>query len=105
MHIIVLDAGDRGFRTLSSHDSLTLLSAYAASVINAAWRALWSLSHTYQQLLHDTTYMHLPLRPRGESQTSVVLGEAGEDCLNTLVGVVDRGEGVIPLKWLTVVKG
>jgi hypothetical protein len=32
--------------------------------------------------------MHLPPRPRGESQTSVVPGEAGEDRLNTLVGVV-----------------
>jgi hypothetical protein len=33
-------------------------------------------------------YRHLPLRPCGESQTSVVLGEAGEDRLNTLIGVV-----------------
>ena len=32
--------------------------------------------------------MHLPLRPRGESQTSIVPGEAREDHLNTLVGVV-----------------
>jgi hypothetical protein len=32
--------------------------------------------------------MYLPLRPHGESQTSVVLGEAGEDRLNTLIGVV-----------------
>jgi hypothetical protein len=32
--------------------------------------------------------MHLPLCLRGESQTSVVPGEAGEDRLNTLVGVV-----------------
>ena len=47
MHIRVLDAGDRRFRTLSSHESLTSLSTYAASVSNAAWRALWSLSHTY----------------------------------------------------------
>jgi hypothetical protein len=38
--------------------------------------------------LHDTKYRHLPLRLRGESQTSVVPGEAGEDRLNTLVGVV-----------------
>jgi hypothetical protein len=49
---------------------------------------LWSLSHTYRQQLHDTRYRHLPLRFRGESQTSVVLGEVGEDRLNTLVGVV-----------------
>jgi hypothetical protein len=34
-------------------------------------------------------YRHLPLRLRGESQSSVVLGEAREDCLNTLVGVVE----------------
>jgi hypothetical protein len=88
VHIRVLDAVDRGFRTLSSHKSLTPLSTYAASVSNAARRAPWSLSHTYRQLLHDTTYRHLPLRPRGESQTSVVQGEAGEDRLNTLVGVV-----------------
>jgi hypothetical protein len=82
VHIRVLDAGDRGLRTLSSHDSLTPLSTYGASVSNAAQRALWSLSHT------DTTYKNLPLRPRGESQTSVVPGEAGEDRVNTLVGVV-----------------
>jgi hypothetical protein len=80
--------GDRGFRTLSSHESLTLLSTYAASVSNAARRALWSLIHTYRLQLHDMAYKHLPLRPRGESQTSVVPGEAGEDRLNTLVGVV-----------------
>jgi hypothetical protein len=84
----VLDAGDRGFRTLSSHESLTPLSTYAASVSNAARRALWSLSHTYRQQLHDTAYRHLPLRSSGESQTSVVPGEAGEGRLNTLVGVV-----------------
>jgi hypothetical protein len=88
VHIRVFDAGERGFRTLSSHESLALLSTYAASVSNAARRAMWSLGHTYRQQLHDTTYSHLPLRPRGESQTSVVLGEAREDRLNTLVGVV-----------------
>jgi hypothetical protein len=88
VHIKVLDAGDRCFRTLSSHESMTLLSTYVASVSNAARRVLWSLSHTFRQQLHDTTYMHLPLRPHGESQTSVVLGEAREDHLNTLVGVV-----------------
>jgi hypothetical protein len=32
--------------------------------------------------------MHLPLCLRGESQTSIVPGEAGEDLLNTLVGMV-----------------
>ena len=84
----VMDAGDRGFRTLSTHESLRSLSTYDVLVSNAARRALWSLSHTYRQQLHDTKYIHLPLRLRGESQTSVVLGEAGEDRLNTLVGVV-----------------
>jgi hypothetical protein len=88
VHIKVLDAGDRGFRTLSSHESLTSLSTYAASISNAARRALSSLSHTYRQQLHDTTYRNLPLCPRGESQTIVVLGEDGEDCLNTLAGIV-----------------
>jgi hypothetical protein len=33
-------------------------------------------------------YRHHPLRSRRESQTSVVPGEAREDRLNTLVGVV-----------------
>jgi hypothetical protein len=83
-----MDAKDRGFRTLSAHEYLTPLSTYAASVSNAARRALWSLSHTYWQYLHDTRYKHLPLRLCGESQTNVVPGEAGEDRLNTLVGVV-----------------
>jgi hypothetical protein len=49
VHIRVMDAGDRGFRTLSAHESLTPLSTYAASVSNATRRALWSLSHTYRQ--------------------------------------------------------
>jgi hypothetical protein len=88
VHIWVMDAGDRGFRTLSSHESLTPLSTYAASVSNAARKALWSLSHIYRQQLHDTRYIHLPICLRGESQTTVVLGEAGKDRLNTLVGVV-----------------
>jgi hypothetical protein len=88
VHIRVLDAGDRGFRTLSSHESLRLLSTYVASVSNAAQRVLWSHSCTYRQQLHDTTCMHLPLRPRGESKTSVVPGKVGEDRLDTLVGVV-----------------
>jgi hypothetical protein len=83
-----MDARDRGFRTLSAHESLTPLSTYAASVSNAARRALWFLSHTYRKQLHDMRYMHLPLCLRGESQTSVVPGEDGEDRLNTLVGVV-----------------
>jgi hypothetical protein len=85
LHIRVMDEGDSGFRTLSAHESLTLLSTYATSVNNAARRALWSLSHTYRLQLHDTAYRHLPLCPCGEIQTSVVLGEAGEDRLNTLV--------------------
>jgi hypothetical protein len=32
IHVRVMDAGDRGFRTLSAHESLTLLSTYVASV-------------------------------------------------------------------------
>jgi hypothetical protein len=63
-------------------------SAYAASVSDAAIRTLWSLSHTYRQQLHDTRFGHLPLRLSGGSQTSIVLGGAGEDRLNTLASVV-----------------
>jgi hypothetical protein len=44
IHVWVMDAGDRGFRTLSAHESLTPLSTYAASVSDAARRTLWSLS-------------------------------------------------------------
>jgi hypothetical protein len=33
-------------------------------------------------------YMHLPLRIHGENQTSIVLGGAREERLNTLAGVV-----------------
>jgi hypothetical protein len=88
IHVRVMDAGDRGFRTLSAHKSLTPLSTYAASVSDAARRTLWSLSHTYQQLLHDTKFRHLPLRLSGGSQTSIFPGEASEDRLNTLAGVV-----------------
>jgi hypothetical protein len=79
-----MDAGDRGFRTLSAHESLTLLSTYAASVSNVARQTLWSLSHTFQQQLHNTKYRHLPLCIHGESQTIIVLGGAEEDRLNTL---------------------
>jgi hypothetical protein len=82
-----MDAGDMGFRTLSAHESLTPLSTYVASVSDAARRTLWSLSHTYRQQLH-TKFRHLPLRLSGGSQTSIVPGEAGEDRLNTLAGVV-----------------
>jgi hypothetical protein len=83
-----MDAGYRGFRTLSAHESLTPLSTYAASVNDAARRTLWSLSHTYRQQLHNTKYMHLPLRIRGENQTNIVPSGANEDRLNTLAGVV-----------------
>jgi hypothetical protein len=48
IHVRVMDAGDRGFRTLSSHESLTPLSTYAALVRDVAKKTLWSLSHTYQ---------------------------------------------------------
>jgi hypothetical protein len=88
IHVMVMDAGDRGFRTLSAHESLTPLSSYAASVGDAARRTLWSLSHTYRQQLHDTRFRHLPLCLSGGNQTNIVLGEAGEDRLNTLAGVV-----------------
>jgi hypothetical protein len=88
IHVRVMDAGDRGFRTLSAHESLTPLSTYAASISDAARRTLWSLSHTYQQQLQSTRFRHLPQRLSGGSQTSIVPGEAGEDRLNTLAGVV-----------------
>jgi hypothetical protein len=88
IHVRVMDVGDRGFRTLSAHEFLTLLSTYAASVSDAARRTLWSFSHTYRQQLHNMKYKHLPLRIRGESHTSIVPGGAGEDRLNTLAGVV-----------------
>jgi hypothetical protein len=88
IHVRVMDAGDRGFRTLSAHESLTPLSTYAASVSDAARRTLWSLSHTYRQQLQNTRFRHLPQRLRGESQTNIVPGEPGEDRLNTLAGVV-----------------
>jgi hypothetical protein len=83
-----MDAGDKGFMTLSAHESLTPLSTYAASVSDAIRRTLWSLSHTYRQQLHDMKFRHLPLRLSGGSQTSIVLGGASEDRLNTLAGVV-----------------
>jgi hypothetical protein len=88
IHVRVMDAGDRGFLTLSALESLTLLSTYAASVSDAARRTLWSLSHTYQQQLHNTKYRLLPLHIHGENQTSIVPGGAGEDRLNTVAGVV-----------------
>jgi hypothetical protein len=88
IHVRAMDAGDRGFKTLSAHESLTPLSTYAALVSDAARWTLWSLSHTYLQQLHDTKYMHLPLRLSGGSQTSIIPGGAGEDRLNTLAGVV-----------------
>jgi hypothetical protein len=83
-----MDVGDRGFRTLSAHESLTPLSTYAASDSDAARRTLWSLSHTYRQQLNNMKYRHLPLYIRGESETSIVPGGAEEDRLNTLAGVV-----------------
>jgi hypothetical protein len=83
-----MDARDRGFRTLSTHESLTPLSTYAASVSDAARRTLWSLGHTYRQQQHDTRFRHLPLRLSGGSQTSIVPIGAGEDRPNTLAGVV-----------------
>jgi hypothetical protein len=88
IHVKVMDAGDRGFKTLSAHESLTPLFTYVASVSDAARRILWSLSHTYRQQLHNTKYRHLPLRIHGESQTSIVPCGAREDRLNTLAGVV-----------------
>jgi hypothetical protein len=88
IHVRVMDAGDRGFRTLSAHESLTPLSTYTASVSDAAKWTLWSLSHTYRQQLHDMRFRHLRLCLSGRSQTSIVLGGAGEDRLNTLAGVV-----------------
>jgi hypothetical protein len=88
IHVRVMDAGDRGFRTRSAHESLTPLSTYAASVSDAARRTLWSLSHNYRQQLHNMKYRHLPLRIRGESRTSIVTGGADEDRLNTVAGVV-----------------
>jgi hypothetical protein len=88
IHVRVMDAGDRGFRTLLAHEFLTPLSTYAASVSDAARQTLWSLSHTYRQQLHDTRFRHLPLRLSGGSHTSIFAGGAGEDRLNTLPGVV-----------------
>jgi hypothetical protein len=88
IHVRVMDVGDRGFRTLSAHESLTPLSTYAASFSDAARQTMWSLSRTYRQQLQDMRFRHLPLRLSGGSQTSIVPGEAGEDHLNTLAGVV-----------------
>jgi hypothetical protein len=67
IHVRVMGARDRGFRTLSAHESLKPLSTYAALVSDAARRTLWSLSHTYRQQLHDTRFRHLPLRLSGGS--------------------------------------
>jgi hypothetical protein len=88
IHVRVMDARDRGFKTLSAHESLTPLSTYVASVSDATRQTMWSLSHTYRQQLHDTKYRHLPLCLCGESQTSIVPGGDGKDRLNTLAGVV-----------------
>jgi hypothetical protein len=38
----VMDAGDKGFRTLSAHESLKRLPTYVASISDAARRTLWS---------------------------------------------------------------
>jgi hypothetical protein len=70
IHVRVMDVGDRGFRTLLSHETLTPLSTYVASVSDAARQTMWSLSHTYRQQLHDTKFRHLPPRLSGGSHTS-----------------------------------
>jgi hypothetical protein len=71
IHVRVMDAGDRGFSTLSAHESLTPLSTYAASVSDPARRTLWSLNHTYRQQLHDTKFRNLPLRLSGGSRPTL----------------------------------
>jgi hypothetical protein len=67
IHVRVMDGGDRGFRTLSAHESLTPLSTYVASVSDATRRTLWSLIHTYRQQLDNTKYRNLCLCLSGGS--------------------------------------
>ena len=77
----------KGMKTRSAHNSTTPHATYAASVSDAARRALWSLCYTHRQELSFTEYCHLPRRTSGTEDTVVPLGEAGEDRLNVLARV------------------
>ena len=73
------------------YQPMSLLRHYLATLLRSAMllEELCGLSGTLIGSSCTTRrYRHLPLRLCGENQTSVVLGEGGEDRLNTLVGVV-----------------
>ncbi|CAO2203322.1 unnamed protein product [Urochloa humidicola] len=76
-----------GSRTASMHDSTVHLGTYAASVSEAARRALSALCYTHRLELSVTEYRHLPRRPSGGEQAYVVMGEAGEDRVSILARV------------------
>ncbi|CAN6275183.1 unnamed protein product [Urochloa humidicola] len=76
-----------GFRTNSMHDSTVPLGTYAASVSEAARRALSALCYAHRLELSVTEYRHLPRRPSGGEQAYVVLGDAGEDRISILAHV------------------
>ncbi|CAO1940164.1 unnamed protein product [Urochloa humidicola] len=76
-----------GFRTASMHDSTVPLGTYAASVSEAARRALSVLCYAHRLELSVTEYRHLPRRPSGGEQAYVVMGDAGEDHVSVLARV------------------
>ena len=63
----------KGMKTCSTHNSTVPHATYAASVSDAARRALWSLCYTHRQELSFTEYRHLPCRTSGTEDTVVPL--------------------------------
>ncbi|CAN6362746.1 unnamed protein product [Urochloa humidicola] len=84
VHVRQHKEASEGTRTASMHDSTVPLGTYAASISEAARRALSALCYTHRLELSVTEYRHLPRHPSGGEQAYVVMGEAGEDRVSIL---------------------
>jgi hypothetical protein len=70
------------------HDDVAQRSTMEAGIVEAAWRALYVLSHKERDKLKDTHCRHTPYRASGEAKTYIALAPTYEGTLNNIRGLL-----------------
>jgi hypothetical protein len=74
----------RGAREISKHHDVAHMTTMDAGIAEAAWRALYVLSHKERDRLEDTHCRYTPFRASGEAKTYITSAPAYEGTLNNV---------------------
>jgi hypothetical protein len=75
VHVRVTTRQAGRLRTRTIHPSTTHFASEAATINDAATRALWSVSNTFRDRIEGTDFQFVPSRVSGTENTVVPMGD------------------------------